>query len=437
MTKKKNKLYRLITMTALAAVMILGMVIPALASPITNGPILGTEENPAEAAITKTLKMGEGVDTPEFTFTFEFTPVSVDGAAAAAAHETPNMPAIVSATVKFDKENDTGKTVNGVKNVSKETQSLFDGIKWPHAGVYIYTVKETQSVLETLTEKEALVFSQAQYKLSVYVANGKDGLYVAAIGAVVVAKDGEAGTPSGDKVDGRPGGDPEIEGDFSKIVFTNVYEKHTGSGDPKDYALAISKTVTSEDGSLYDFANREMYFDFMVTVTKSNANGNASQKYIAYILDENGKVVTSDKNYSGAILTDEDYGDYIEFSSGKMEKVKLKHGQWISFVDLEIGATYTVTELAKTNYIPGCLHTINGADPVTLQGVSGSSFSVTDTAVTAGDDRVDFINVQKMITPTGISLDDLPYLALIGVITLAMVGFIVLKSRRNSRETEA
>jgi hypothetical protein len=310
--------------------------------------------------------------------------------------------------------------------VSKETESLFASVTWPHAGEYIYDVVETKSLVGgSLSSKESMGYSLAKYRLTVYVANGDTGLFVAAIGAEVLVVDSDDGTEPGDKVDGRPGGDPNVEGDMSKIVFTNRYQKTTGSGDPEDYVLAISKTVTMNNITDFDFANREKYFDFQVTVTKSSANTNATQTYKAYVLDASGTVVTSEENYSGSILTDATYGDYFVFTSGSQLTVHLKHGQWLSFVDLEVGSSYTVTELATPDFTPNCDQTIKGVT-TNIAGTVNTSLPILSTGITEGDDRADFVNVYKTVTPTGIGVDELPYVVLASVALIGLAVFVVL-----------
>jgi len=423
MTKKHKSIIKRITHIALAAALCLSAALPALAA---GEPIKGNETKPAETAITKVLKMGESVTTPSVTFSFEIEPVSVDGETS--GDDFNKIPPINKVEIPFNAQK-TGSVVNGVKIVREESKSIFANITWPHAGVYVFNVKEITEVTPKLGDHEKIIYSEAKYKLTVYVANGNNGLYVASIGAEIVVTDGEPGTQAGDKVDGRPGGDPNITGDYSKMTFTNTYMKNAGTGDPMDYVLAVSKKVTTEAGSEYDFANREMYFEFLLTVTKSPMNTNAAQKYRAYVLDAGNKVVTSKDNYKGTILKDNTYGDYFEFTTGVSQTVYLKHGEWISFTDLEIGAKYEVKESAKKDFTPSCEHTINGVK-TTLTGIQNTNFSIEPTLITEKEDRADFINIYKSITPTGIGVDNLPYVVMIGVAFAALASFIVLKSRR-------
>ena len=382
------------------------------------------------AAITKILQMGEGVTTPAVTFTFEFTPSDEDNAA------NFSVPAIADKTAVFAADT-AAVTEDGIKSAIVETPSIFDGVEWPHAGLFTYYVTEKQSVIGTLTEQETVTYSQAKYKVTAFVANGADGLYVAWVAAEVTVTDGEEGTDADGKIDATPGGDPSVSGDYSKMAFTNKYVKNTGTGDPADYTLAISKTVDTAEKIEYDVANREMYFDFLVTVTKSGANPDNAQKYAVFIMDGGGNVVTAKENFAGTILTDDKFGAFFEITQGEAATISLKHGQWMSFTNLEVGASYTVTETARENFTPAFSRVINGGTPAKETGSANTALTVPKTAITEGDDRADFTNTFAVMTPVGVSLDDLPFIMLIGLEAAILIGFIAYKLSRRKEDKDA
>lgn len=409
---------KLITNISLALLVVLTGMQPVLAQT--------SEQNPAASALTKAFVMADGAETPGLTFDFELIPVSVDGKAATAG----NMPDIGTKSVTFSAA-DNGAVTDGVKTIYKESENLFANVNWPHAGVYVYNIKETPSVKGTLGAGETITYSEAEYKVKVYVANGANGLYLAAVGAELTVTDGGEGTEGSNKVDSQPGGDPSVTGDYSKMIFTNNYMKKNGSGDPMDYNLAISKEVKSPDGDGHNFADKTMYFDFKVTATKSSANYGNNVKYRVYVM-EGDTVVTNSQNYAGTILTDAQYGDYIVLDSGTEYTVHLKHGQWLSFVDLEIGATYTVTELGRENYTPSCAQTVNGT-VTDHSAVANSDLVIAATTITGGDNRADFTNTYMSITPVGVSVDNLPYVILIALVVIGLGIYLVYKSRRRRR----
>ena len=399
----------------------------AMALPVSAVEFIGTEQNEAKAALTKIFRMSENIETPNVTFTFEFEPVSINKI----PNDGKNMPAVPDKTVPFS-SSDKGEIVDGVKEISKQSESLFDGINWPHAGVYLYSVTEKSSVTPALEDGETIEYSKAKYNIEVYVANGTSKLYVVAIGAEIVITDGEDQEGENTKVDGTPG-DPDIAATHSKIAFTNTFTKTKGSGSPHDPNLVISKEVETKDGNGHDLANREQYFEFQITLAKSGTNQNASQKYIAYVLNESGKVVTSDKNYSGPILRNDEYGEYFELTSDSQAIVRLKHGEWISFVDLEVDASYTVTEIGTENIAASCVQLVN-SNKNSFNATSGQNLAVPKTYITMGDDRAEFTNTFLPLTPVGISVDNLPYFIFIGLGLLTLLLFVAIKKRDKDEE---
>ena len=402
--------------------LIAGITLGAVLCVNTAPAAFAKTEMPAKAAITKILQTGEGTEIPGLVFTFEFTPSAEDNKA------NMSVPDIKDKTASFSAAG-PAKTENGTVSVIKETESLFDGVTWPHAGLFTYIVKEKKSAGKDLTGQETVIYSEAEYKITAFVANGADGLYVAYVATEIIVTDGEDGEPAGGKVDVTPGGDPEVTGDYSKMTFTNQYIKSTGTGNPADFTLAVSKTVETAATVEYDIANREMFFDFLITVSKSGANSNAAQKYRAYVMDESGNVVTGTENF-GTLGEDAKYGKFIEFTQGLEQQVSLKHGQWLSFTDLEVGASYTVTEKAAANFTPSVKQTVNGGIPVKENGAANTSLTVPKTSITEGADRADFTNTYATVTPVGVNLDDLPFLMLIGLEILLLTGFIAYVVRK-------
>jgi hypothetical protein len=404
----------------LAMILCLALALPALAadpSEITWEP--GTEKNPAEAAFTKILQMGEGTTTPETIFEFLFTPKTVNGV----PYANGNMPLIgdnMVLNLEFDK-NDPSITANGKKIVIKESDNFLKDLEWPHAGVYIYTVTENNDTFSN-TAQETMKFSGAKYDLYVYVENGEEGLYVSLVGALIIVIDTEDGGKVGEKVDPTPGGDPEIDGDYSKMIFTNDYlKKTTENPDTNDKgAFFISKTVSNQ------FADGSKYFKFSVTVT-SPAIPSASKTYKAYVINDKNQVVTSADNFKGTFAAD----GAIIFTAGAELDVYLKHGQKLVFVDMYIGGYFTVTEAANADYTPACKLTVNGI-ATDIPGSLGGALIAPETGVaTLGEaaNSAAFNNAYKQVTPTGISVDNLPYLIMIALALLALTGFVVVKTR--------
>ena len=413
MTKKCHRSIKALLAPALALVLCLCSMTTAFAAP---GPITGTEAGPAQAVITKALQMPEGTVTPAETFTFAFAKKDVDGDNSTAAQGT--MPTITGKTVTFA-ASDTGTAAAGVKTVTGETASLFAGVTWPHAGVYTYTVTETAG------SSAGMTYSQASYDISVYVANGSTSgsLYVAGIGTNIVTTD--TGTAGSGKTD--PTTSTTVTGASSAMMFTNIYiETPTGVDPAADDMLSISKTV---DGA---YGDRTRYFPFSVTLNKAElVTGTPSYK--AYVM-EGTTVATTTANYA-TLSTDPVYGAYIDVTAGTPVTINLKHGQWLSFVGMPVGTTYSVTETGVADYTPSVSVVTDGGAAAVTNGTQGTALTVgSPTAIVLGANAnsAAFTNTYKTVTPTGIALDNLPFIMIIVLAMGVFAAFIVVRSRRRA-----
>ena len=277
MNKKTISLLRLAVCMALVMTLFICAAAPSLA--VNYGTIndqdalVGTEQNPADAAITKIFSKGQGSATPSATFRFIFEPVSID--------DNPNlkdyMPDIPDAVINYSSSDTVTSSqlawnANQTDYMPKQTQPIFKNIDWGRSGIFLYKVYEEQSgVTITDSSRQTVYYSQAVYEITVYVAekeNQAGSFYVWAIGAKRIKTDtgSTTGSEVGVKVDPRPDGDPDKPnlGKYSKLIFSNDYLKH-GSGDPddpEDMMLKVSKT-TKGLGS-----NSSLFFNFNITIEK-------------------------------------------------------------------------------------------------------------------------------------------------------------------------
>jgi hypothetical protein len=245
------------------------------------------------------------------------------------------------------------------------------------------------------------------------------------------------GEPGGAKVDPTPGGqnslqETTIEDDYSQVIFTNRYWMSSGGGEenPAQAALTVTKGVAG------NAAEKTRDFLFTVKVTQPEAITTGDQTYLARIVDAGGNDVTAD-NY--ATLN----GDgYIEFTSGSaLAGIKLKHGQKLEFVDLHVGSAVAVEEQAAADYIPKYQRTFAGTGAFSApnkntnwgfpraQGDEGPHYTVTG----ANANTVTFTNTRVGATPTGIGVDDLPYIVLAGLALACAAGFVTFKARRRAK----
>ncbi|MCL2803569.1 MAG: hypothetical protein FWD29_06410 [Micrococcales bacterium] len=392
-------------------------------------------ESPIEAKITKILTLPVGTDIPTETFTFVFTPEEVDGDSSSTAKSSmPTVTASVDISASSDSDVDDGAII-----VIQESDDFVDGINWPHAGVYVYTLTESAALATS-----GMTYSGASYEVTFWVENCKDtdqchpGLYVAGLGVKTIT--GDDGNPvTEEKVDPTPGGDDDTYF-YSQVIFNNGYIEGGDGGDPKDpnkHMLSISKAV---DGA---YADQTMYFPFELKVTKPSTGVTGTPIYRAFVVEDQGSglvVVTSTANCASSILkNDTTYGNYCEVTSGAMAAtaINIRHGQQIVFTDLHVGATYEAVELYDSNYSAEGLLVVNGATAVGISpDMAGDDLTTGAQIIGAGENSASITNTRLSAPPEGISLNDWPFIILI-VLALAGGSAYVYTTVRRGKKSHA
>ena len=456
MKRKRNSIVKLISCTVLAVMMTLGIALQAFAAePYSQG---ASAADPATAAVTKVFKIPVNTTVPEATFTFSITPAGVNGGSA-----TEGMPTLGtngSVTISFTQEQEATFTENGTQYCVAQSADLLanllkDGTPWAAgAGIYKYTVKEDAGK-STITEvdKDAQEFgsySEAEYEIEIWVEEDANGilfpLYI--VGYYIEGKPDEhyPATPGDGKLDPTPGGtipgtSDEIGELYSQIIFTNKYWKTSGptGPDPDKNALEITKQVT---GNNPDFST---HFKFSVMVSTPEVVGVKGKTYNAYVVDEDGNFVaiSDDENPNAADGTSSTPdADYITFTSGVEKTVYLRHGERLVFFELEVGAEVevfeTVVNNARVKYSRTFSTTGEFIMPVGTEETWGFPRAAEDkgphyTVEGVGANVAKFFNNMSGNPPTGISVDNLPFIVLIGAAIAGLVVFVVIKARRGAK----
>jgi len=372
----------------------------------------GTAADPAGALLRKVLELPVGVNVPASTFTFKFDAVTVDGI----ANDDTNMPEIENKTISFTSFDPAGASVPtdvavdtatkpGVVIVSKDSAADILSTPtptWPHAGEYVYTVTEVTGTEDINSGK--MTYSTESYQMTVYVVNEID-----------------SGSFTGDYYVRAVGFKKLVDSTMEKAdpVFTNQYRKTT--------ELEVSKEVEG------DYADTTKDFNFVITMVKSplETTADASIKYTGKVYDKDGALspeVAFDVEHDGMNLT----GTF-----------KLKHGQYIVFEGLPAGTTYTLSEdLTAANekqYTPSVGLTVNGDVPGAGVGAIVNAdrvFTIGGTTpinLGEGDNFADWTNTHAEVNPTGILLNNLPFILLILAAIGGFIWFVVAKRRKAAK----
>ena len=446
----KMKLFKTIACMTLALTLCLGMALPVFADSLDKVSI-GSPDKDAEAALTKILKVPFGTPIPDsIKFEFAITKVSLDGNTA----DLDKMPAIGTKNVAFV-ATDTYKTENGDTDVyTKESESLFVGAKWPQAGVYRYHVVENQSHTQAPgfdIYHEKIFYSQEKYDIEVYVDTHTDGtLYIRYIVAYLIITN-EDGEEKEYKVDPTPGGG--VEDKYSDMTFLNKYFKYQGGPvepDPDDPevptnpgngAFYLKKTVAGLSSNQTD-----LYFPFTITLTRPSI-ATQDTVYRAYLMrgaNHTPQTILSANFDTTLVKKDANGRQYIEFTINQGNNsssltINLRHDEWLSFPDMPVGARVMVKENAVVDYTPSYQLTVNGKGPAIVDSKTPNTDLAFPDPVYLGTEtnKADFTNTYKDVTPTGIAVDDLPYIAIGVLAVLALVGYVVIKSRGHREAKKA
>jgi len=427
------------------------------------GAVMGTETDPAQAAITKVLQMPVGTTAPAATFKFTATPVSVSGTAYDSGNSTagipPNMPDLNIPAAGLTYPGGTAATADtNTATYTQETGDILDGVVFPHAGIYVYTIAETSGTYPAATG-ETMVYSPAEYTLNVFVANGSSGPYVQAVGDVIATQD-NGSQDLNYKVDPTPGGDGTTYL-HSQMVFTNTFMR-THQGTITDPNLEVSKKVTGS------YADLTLYFEYTMKVTAPDVSYDPTPNlpdssmtpdpadpinnpplvpftataptYTAYILDSAGAIITDPTPNSITGATFSTTTGLITITSGTEFKYSLQNGQKLVFLDTPVGTTFTANETGTPGYEPSLTYAANNTSGAAATGtttpatpVAGKDLSTGTLLVSEGNptpNKADYTNNLPDITPTGILISNLPFIIMIVVVVGALVAFIAVKSRK-------
>lgn len=328
----------------------------------TDVPVVGdgTEDGGATVSVIKNFDFAEGIKTPAVTFKFTANKVTNDA---------PNA-TINAISYSADEQ---GTLSAGKYTLTKNSQINFEA--FPHAGEYVYNVKETKENIE------GVKYDEKEYKLRVYVANKTNnaGLYVKTITA-------------------------EQNGEKKKqVLFTNTYVKDGGSADNKD-ALVIEKQTTGT------YADQSKQFEFKLILKKA--------------------ATTKDDEATGKIG-----GQVIKFKYDQEQTFKLGHNDKLIFEDLPAGTRYLVTEVGVADkYVPTVTVVENGIQNPSKKGTDANDLTSADKDNLVGEheNKVTFVNEfsDNDLPITGIIENNMPIILLIGVGVVAFGSLAAVKKRK-------
>ena len=402
---KKTFLKKLVT-ASIAAVTALSVFrgVPTFADDNDVATAKANGETSAKVSINKVLNIAEGITTPEATFTFTFTP-KTGTSSNGAPYETIDSSngQITDKNVSYS---GTDVLATGQTNIKKETGDIFREVNYTHAGEYVYTVAEKQNVGWKVIQKNGspidfMTYDNRNYEMHVIVKNKTTGgTYISSVYFKQVS-------PS---VNGKV--KPSESGTTYKYdLFTNIYRKNAGKitdpnepnpnkpnvskVDPNAKSLVIKKVVSGAT------ADKSKDFTFKLTFTKASTETSQSIT---------GKIGETSKT----------------FVYGQETTITLRHDQSLAFDTIPAGTRYKLVETGSQGYTASAAYKENGASK-NQAGTVSTNF--TQDSILIGEKPNDntITNSLPDVTPTGLLIDNLPFILMIG---LGLAGFVVLSKKR-------
>lgn len=402
---KKTFLKKLVT-ASIAAVTALSVFrgVPTFADDNDVATAKANGETSAKVSINKVLNIAEGITTPEATFTFTFTP-KTGTSSNGAPYETIDSSngQITDKNVSYS---GTDVLATGQTSIKKETGDIFREVNYTHAGEYVYTVAEKQNVGWNVIQKNGspidfMTYDNRNYEMHVIVKNKTTGgTYISSVYFKQVS-------PS---VNGKV--KPSESGTTYKYdLFTNIYRKNAGKitdpnepnpnkpnvskVDPNAKSLVIKKVVSGAT------ADKSKDFTFKLTFTKASTETSQSIT---------GKIGETSKT----------------FVYGQETTITLRHDQSLVFDTIPAGTRYKLVETGSQGYTASAAYKENGASK-NQAGTVSTNF--TQDSILIGEKPNDntITNSLPDVTPTGLLIDNLPFILMIG---LGLAGFVVLSKKR-------
>jgi hypothetical protein len=365
--RKNRGLAAVASAFALTVALAFGAAVPAFAADYGQGATTTNTVAATDAKVTKVLHTNAGSTvTAKFSFTATGTTVATDDNGTSSEPTTGLIPTIADVTLTSD---GTGADQTGTGAITFPT--------YTHAGVYAYVITENQPAEITNNDGDegAMTYSQDKYLMRVYVTNKTDGSGVE-IASVTFEKNPTA-TANGEKVDGN------------NVKFENTFTEKTNPKPEANNLLTISKKVTGGSG------DQSKDWNFTVTF-KAPANVPAGWTVQNIkVIDNSG---TAQEGKVGADGT-------VSFT--------LKHGQSYKFDNVVVGTTYTVTEAES------------GQDGYTTTGEVKTATVIKD----SGTNGTEVVNNKESITPTGLIVNNLPFIMLGCVAVAGVVAYGAAKRK--------
>ena len=386
----------------------------------TNYSTSLTDASINTTSFTKYLVMESDANVPNTTFSFTVAPGSpvaasatdgtlavlagignpVIGSAAFTAEDTTTLEAGANEAVVFKTEATTDE-----KYAEKTVSIDFSAVPFVEPGVYRYIITENVNTSAGITNDAVTTRT-----LDVYVEDASDD-------------SGKALKITGYRMySGTITTAPKADGTQSAVTksdsFTNSYETHN---------LTFGKEVTGNQGS------KDKYFCFTLSIS----NATPGTVYTVDLSRADGTSGTNDATIE-ANQGQTNAPSLTVHDNGSVTKTYyLQDGQYITIQGLAPGTQYTLGENSEdytsTTRISASVSSLDW--DASVEGNDALS-DPANGAIESADIHTGFTNDRSGTIPTGI-LMSIAKPAILGIVILACIAFLIIRSRKHAAEDEA
>lgn len=385
---RKSRRWTALALAMALAVAAFGFASPAFAADAAQVP-----------QVQKTLQMNAG-STVSATFSYTITPKALSTGNGSEQTYTDGP----AATVDNITLSNATSTANNTGTGSIKFGDATDASHFTHAGVYAWTIKENASVTNGPTNGEFQYDGQTYTLIATVVPDDAGTGFQFA--SVVVVKGEATSTTNADKVSGTT-----IPFDQNKYTENTNDQPDNPNPDNPDNPdnpgksntnLVVKKAVTGAQG------DKSKQFTFTVTFHAPAVlpDGQSAAQILSAIhpVPTNGAHITDEGTVTGDTRT-------VTFTAAD--------AQGVTFANLLVGTTYDITETSEAGYTQSFAAVANGTGVTSQSGILVGEKTNTATMTNAHSD----------VTPTGLIINNLPFVLMGAVAVAGMVLYGTAKRK--------
>lgn len=348
----------------------------ALAAALFGGVSTALAATATVPQVQKQLDLNPG-STVSATFTYSITPKELSTGVGTEKTYTDGPTAAIAPIVLTNASSDASN--NGTGAITFGGKS--DASAFTHAGVYAWTIKENPT--QNTTGVGTFQDDPQVYTLIATVVNGDNGLEFSSF---VIVKGEATSVTNTSKADA--------------LKFDNKYTETTTENSND---LKITKAVAGKQG------DKSKQFEFTVTFTAPSVlpeGKTAADVLNAITATANGATVVKFDNAADGATT-----RTITFTAADAQDV--------TFSNVLVGTTYSVQETAVDGYAPSWKATANGTE----------STSQANLLIGENANNGTMTNTHEDVTPTGLVINNLPFIMLGCVAVAGVVAYGAAKRK--------